>query len=278
MNGSVFESASDYHPQEPIHHDYASEPQETRELSSLLMQTPLALECLLTKTKLSVAFAKEASNFLKKRAELEAEYSKSLIKLVNASQKALPASQVPSTSLDAWSMFCTLHERIGDVKSKLSTEISELADELSTLAKNTERSRKHLKDDIQKHQKNLTESETTLEKAKIKFEMTSGDWERCVLQNELGVDESKPMKKGLTGLTRSLSNPMNMWKQAAAASNPTKLAKLEEENRVKTVLTNQTYKNQLVKANHLRQQYDTVHLPEVVKVRSLFLSSFRLIK
>ena len=49
---------------------------------------------------------------------------------------------------DSWKQFLKVHEQVGDIRIKFSQAISSVADEMNTLHKNTERSRKQVSDDL----------------------------------------------------------------------------------------------------------------------------------
>jgi hypothetical protein len=179
---------------------------------------------------------------------------------------------------DSWIKFCQLHEKIGHLRLSFATGIHELSDEISNVAKNTERSRKQLKEAGQKQLKVVQESETLLEKAKLKYEWTSEDWEKAILQldqqdpshalSHLSVSpgvtpaDAASTKKG-SSLQKSIS--LTLFRGSSSATASTKLAKTEEEARHKASEANEAYKLQLIRTNALRQQYFAQQLPQVIR-------------
>ncbi|KAJ3154127.1 hypothetical protein HK101_001689, partial [Irineochytrium annulatum] len=91
--------------------------------------------------KANVHSCKEVSTFLKKRAQIEEDYGKAMNKLCQSVLTQKPDGK-EGTFNEAWVQYVKLHEQIGDVRIKFGENITEVAEELSTLQKNTERSRK----------------------------------------------------------------------------------------------------------------------------------------
>ncbi len=71
MNGnSLFnDSPLEFASEESITHQYQPSESPAAECAPHVLEHPLALTCLLDKTKLSVAFAKEAAHFLSKNVQ-----------------------------------------------------------------------------------------------------------------------------------------------------------------------------------------------------------------
>ncbi|KAJ3095870.1 hypothetical protein HDU97_006444 [Phlyctochytrium planicorne] len=227
---------------------------------------------LLERIKSNMHSCKEVVQFLKKRAQIEEDYGKSMIKLSQSicNQKSDGKEGTFNTS---WKEFVKVNEQVGEIRMRFSQNISEVAEELTTLYKNTERSRKQLKDAGYKHWKSVHDSEVSLEKSKTKYETLSEEWEKAILNKEMqasGSDASSPgsaspiaaLRRG--GLTKSLSNPMQLWKQGT--SNPGKLQKMEDDARTRASNANEQYKQQLAATNMLRSSYFQSHLPRFIRM------------
>ncbi|KAI7862863.1 Rho GTPase activation protein [Spinellus fusiger] len=203
--------------------------------------------CLLDKVKQDMQIAKDAAIFLKKRAAMEEEYGKQLNKLAQSTAEAFDKAHPRSGTFgDAWISILRVHETMGDQRVKFASEITHVADDLSLLAKETEKTRKHAKDVGQKYEKMLTDADGSLEKSKQRYEMHCEEWERAILQ-----------KNG---------EPVNAPKKGLFKSNKTQaqLEKMEEETRTKATMADQLYRQQLQSANVTRQDYYQAHLPNTL--------------
>eukprot|EP00833_Pecoramyces_ruminatium_P000757 jgi/Orpsp1_1/1174789/evm.model.c7180000051425.1 len=144
-------------------------------------------QVILDRVKQNTNSCKDAITFLKKRAIIEEEYGKAMLKLCqttieNGGKEKIDTKQ--GTYNESWNQFLELHEKIGNNRIKFAESIGTVTDNLFTLLKNTERSRKQLKEAGLKHQKAVTDSEALLEKAKIKYETSSEAWEEAILEKE----------------------------------------------------------------------------------------------
>ncbi|KAJ3194461.1 hypothetical protein HDU67_004745, partial [Dinochytrium kinnereticum] len=169
----------------------------------------------------------EVVQFLKKRAQIEEEYGRSMMKLSQSILNQKSDGKEGSFN-ESWRQFVKVHDQVGDIRVKFGESISEVAEELSTIFKNTERSRKQLKDAGYKHWKAVHDSEVALEKSKTKYETLSEDWEKAILYREMHVPNGEQggggggggvqplvgqLRRG--GMPKSLSNPIQLWKQGS---------------------------------------------------------------
>ncbi|ORZ22484.1 Rho GTPase activation protein [Absidia repens] len=204
-------------------------------------------QCLLDKVKEDMQAAKDASFFLKKRAAIEEEYGKQMMKLSQTIAETFDKSHPRSgTYGDAWISMLKVHETIGDQRIKFAGNITEVADDLQLLYKDTERGRKQVKDAGGKYEKMLGDADTSLEKIKQKYELQSEDWERAILQKN--NDPLHVPKKGLFKNTKTQAQ----------------LNRMEEEARYKATMADKHYRQQLQTTNASRQEYFQIHLPKIL--------------
>lgn len=113
---------------------------------------------------------------------------RSPVNSVNTSATAVSSSSsFPNSSptfLTAFDKFLKIHEHIGQTRYFWSHKIATIAEDLNTLQKNTERSRKQLKEAGTKNVKLVLDAEMMLEKAKVKYDHSSEEWEKMVLLKE----------------------------------------------------------------------------------------------
>ncbi|KAI9489451.1 Rho GTPase activation protein [Zychaea mexicana] len=191
--------------------------------------------------------SKDAMLFLRKRAALEEEYGKQMIKLAQSMSESFDKAHPRSgTYGDAWTSFLKVHETIGEQRLRFSSDVTEVADDLQLLVKDTEKGRKQVKDVGLKHEKQLSDADLTLEKCKQKYEMHSEEWERAILQKN--------------------NDPLHVPKKGLFKNNKTQaqLNKMEEDARVKATMADQNYRQQLQATNASRQEYFQTHLPKIV--------------
>ena len=197
---------------------------------------------------------------MKKRAAIEEEYARSMLKLAHSHIKM---EGKEGSFRDSWIQFVQNHEKIAHVHLNLSNSVSELSEALSTLYKDTERSRKQLKSAGYQHAKMLTDSEHALEKQKHKYELLSQDWEHTILSREGPSKTLYPPKK-LGGITRSFSMPLTLLRQPNASA--AKLQKYEEDARSKVAQANSALNQQLLNTSELRRAYFNRHLPRFIRL------------
>lgn len=93
------------------------------------------VELVLQKVKGCFNSAKDAAFFMKRRAAIEEDYAKALLKLAT-SNDILQAQTSYSTAMTG---FYSIHEKAAQSKLLFSQKINELSTELVNLSKNTER-------------------------------------------------------------------------------------------------------------------------------------------
>ncbi|ORX46447.1 RhoGAP-domain-containing protein [Piromyces finnis] len=230
---------------------------------------------LLNRVKQNCNTCKEVISFLKKRAIIEEEYAKSMIKLTQSSLENLVKENV-NRKLGSFNKnfikFVKMHAKVGQNHLEFAQKINDTHDAISTTYKNTERSRKQLKDAGIKYKKNLTESDSLLEKVRQKYENLSQNWEDALQEKEkhFSNDQDQLLRMGsISGSARTLNGKKNTIKNIGIfrsnQTNPQKILKLEEDTRLKVALQNENYITQLNISNNIRNEYDQVHIPALLK-------------
>ncbi|KAJ3162029.1 hypothetical protein HDU86_005727 [Geranomyces michiganensis] len=210
-------------------------------------------QMLLDRIKQDVNSTKEAVAFLRRRAAIEEEYGKAMTKLAQSANLSNGTGKTEGKGGSfgsAWARFTAVHEQVGDIHTKYATATFEHAEELAALYKNTERSRKQLKDACHRHEKTVLDAEAALEKAKSRYEATSTEWEKTIV--------SKSANGGSLA-TKSLAN---RWK----SQTPAKLHKAEVDARTKAAQLNVAYKTQLHQTQAIRNEYISHHLPRFIRL------------
>ncbi|CAB5133239.1 unnamed protein product [Rhizophagus irregularis] len=238
--------------QESLCSDVLERANNPQGIIKMLCELDGGLSIALERVKQDVISAKEVATFLKKRASLEEEYGRMMIKMSRSLQESHNTNDTKQGSYgESWMNMLKLHESIGENRVKFAAAIQEISEDVSVLYKETDKSRKNLKDSGHKHEKAIQESETALEKARGKYESHSEDWERTLLQKN--------------GDIPTTSKPRTLTKVFSKQSkSPTQLVKMEEDARNKAEAANATYKQHLNSTNATRHDYYEVHLPRMI--------------
>ncbi|RKP08489.1 Rho GTPase activation protein [Thamnocephalis sphaerospora] len=226
--------------------------EERDPLVQTLCHADNGLPMLLERAKQTVFSCKDLLGFFRKRAVIEEEYGKSLMKLAAGSAEFLDRPDRKQFSYrESMATMMRAHETIGQNHVKLAAAISDIAEGLNSLLKDTDRARKSLREMGLKFERALGESIAAAEKARMKYDSCSEEWERTLLQRS--INDSHGKKPG--------SNPLARFK----ARTPNMMNKSEEEARMKTEIANEQYKAQLALANTVRHDYFNTNMPLVLQ-------------
>lgn len=219
-----------------------------------LIEMDCGLSLLLSRTKQDLISCKELVTFLKKRALIEEEYSRNLMKLTQSSFKNIERGDGKrGTYLDSWCKFLKLHEVIADNRHIFATTINEIGDEIFNLQKEKEKSRKIIKENGIKDQKILHEAELSLQRSRIRYENLSEEWEKIILMKDQSPNKT-PIKK-----QRPLSSIFRQTKMTDDWQ------KVEDDAKIKANQANDTYRHQLANTNSIRKNYFKNQLPETLE-------------
>ncbi|KAI8983009.1 Rho GTPase activation protein [Pilobolus umbonatus] len=198
--------------------------------------------------------AREVAFFLKKRADIEEEYGKKMIKLAQSTNEAYERTHPdPKTFGTTWLSFLKVHEKIGEQRVKFATDIVEVADDVHIMCKDIEKSRKQIKETGNKHERTRLDSELALDKCKQKYYTSSEEWEKAILVRNNGDGDHYP-KKGLFKSNKS----------------PAQLKKLVDDSCTKADQAHSLYKHQLVTTNATRHDYFNSQLPsDLITLKSV---------
>ncbi|KAJ3298437.1 hypothetical protein HK104_010697 [Borealophlyctis nickersoniae] len=235
------------------------------------------LDLLLSRVRQDIQSSKEALTFLRRRAAIEEEYARSMMKLAQSTPMQIPEGK-EGTYADTWARFVKMHESIGEIRLGFATAIHEVSDEMLTLSTNAERSRKQLREAGYKQLRMVQDADVALEKAKIKYDATSEEWERAILMRDQAgesdtastISSSSYNGSGTyrfgqltkAGLKKG-ALAKNLFKQGGAYN---KYQKAEDDARHKAALANESYKIQLHQTNLVRNSFFKAHLPRFVRL------------
>ncbi|GAA5993389.1 hypothetical protein JCM5350_002160 [Sporobolomyces pararoseus] len=236
------------------------------------------LPLLLDRLKQSTTSCRETSNFLKKRAQIEEEYSKNLSKLVKSSIESYGLSDGKSGSfVNSYLSLLKTHDLLSDNRLKFSQQLMEMSEELSSLSRETEKLRKSSKEVGTRLERHLNEQEGLVEKSRIRFDSAAEELERLLL-----IKSGESLTT--TSIPHASSPPPNSSSNSSSSSsathggkgrslmsklkgpkNPQQILKQEEELRTRMGQASDSYRASLQGCQVVKQEYFNQQLPKLLK-------------
>ncbi|CAG7851569.1 SubName: Full=Uncharacterized protein {ECO:0000313/EMBL:KIM22841.1} [Serendipita indica DSM 11827] len=230
------------------------------------------VNCILDRIKQGMASAREAAVFLQKRGALEDELGRSMHKLAVATASAYAANECKAGTFSAaWDRSMQLHQTIADNRLKLAINLTEMSDQLSSLAKEIDRNRKTIKDTHSGYERTLLESEATTDKYRLRFEAAQDELERFLVAKEgenikdarmQSSPQSSSSKRGPMGLGKAVVKGGGMLLKG---KNPVALQRQEEEVRSRMASTSDAYRKAILDTQALRSEYFNFQLPRTLR-------------
>ncbi|KAG8832673.1 hypothetical protein FRC17_000892 [Serendipita sp. 399] len=236
----------------------------------ILIDMDNGVNCILDRIKQGMASAREAAVFLQKRSALESDLGRNMHKLAVATASAYAANECKAGSFSAaWERAMRLHETIAENRLKLSANLAEMSDELSSLAKEIDKNRKQVKDTHTSYERILLESEATMDKAKMRFDGAQDELERFLVmkegENPKDARQTSPqinVKRGPMGLGRVVVKGSGMLLKG---KNPAALGRQEEEVRHRVAVASDSFHKASLETQALRQEYFNLQLPKILR-------------
>jgi len=191
-----------------------------------------------------------------------------MTKLARSSTESYQLSEGKAGSFNlAWLSMLRTHEQLGDNRLKFAAQLNEMAEELVTLAREVDKSRKVSKDLGTRLEKGLLEQETLVDKARGRFETAAEELERLLMlkQGESARDTlTSPHAQGGQGAQkgRSFGKAMSKLK---GPKNAAQVAKQEDEVRSRMGQSTDAYRSQVQGATAARQEYFNQQLPRLLR-------------
>ncbi|KAK4050229.1 Rho GTPase-activating protein [Microbotryomycetes sp. JL201] len=230
-----------------------------------LCDSDCGLPLLVDRIKQSVASSSEAAAFFKKRAAIEEEYARSMIKLARSSSQSYGISDGKAGSyVQSWMSVLRTHELLGDNRLKFAAQLSEISDELSTLGKEVDKVRKASKEHGARLERGLAEQDSLVEKARSRFDTAAEELERLLIlkQGESVKDNIVAHSANGAANKRSFGKAMSKLK---GPKNPAQVAKQEEEVRSRMGQSSDAYRSQVLGAQSVRQEFFNLQLPRILR-------------
>ncbi|KAF1814478.1 RhoGAP-domain-containing protein [Eremomyces bilateralis CBS 781.70] len=143
-----------------------------------ILYSDIGVNTLLNRLKQSVASARDFAGFLRKRGAAEEEHSKELRKLVRHTQGQIrsPDSR-QGTYATQFEELSRTHERMADHGMQYALSMHTMHEDLTELANNMERGRKHWKQVGLAAEKKVQDAEALMDKAKSKYASLAEDYD-----------------------------------------------------------------------------------------------------
>uniref|UniRef100_V5GSB1 GTPase activating protein n=2 Tax=Kalmanozyma brasiliensis (strain GHG001) TaxID=1365824 RepID=V5GSB1_KALBG len=225
---------------------------------------------LFDRIKQSMVSAREASVFLKKRAIIEEEYARSMVKLARSTFETYSLSDAKAGSfVKSWHSIVKTHETLADNRLRFATKLNEMSDELSNLAKEVDKSRKQARETGSRLEKNLQDAEAGVEKARGRFDTAAEDLERLLLMKSGESAKSGEIQSsgggGVSSGKRTLGKAIGKSGLLFKNKNPQQILKQEEEIRARTSTASDAFRREVLSTQGVRQEYFNLQLPRILR-------------
>ncbi|KAH8928949.1 GTPase activating protein [Atractiella rhizophila] len=251
-----------------------------------LVDLDCGMPLMLDRLKQDISSCREVSGFLKKRALIEEEYGRNMIKAAKTSLESYAVSDSKAgTFVSSYNTMLRLHEILGENRIKVSSQLNDMAEEILALSREVEKSRKSNKETGMRLEKNLIDCEAGVDKAKVRFDSASEDLERLLvmkagesIKDPLNLPHS-PQSQALSGSyfqtaaqggtqKRTLGKALGKIKNSVSSTSgksPSQIARLEEEARNRTSLASDAYRQEVLKTQKIRQEWFNLQLPRLLR-------------
>ncbi|KZT07421.1 RhoGAP-domain-containing protein [Laetiporus sulphureus 93-53] len=247
------------------------EPSFDESILRALCDMDCGIQLLLDRIKQSMVSCREAAAFFKKRALLEEEYGRNMLKLAKTTSDAYSMNEGKAgTYVAAWQSAMKTHEHIADNRIRFAQRLHEMSQELTTLAKEVDSNRKNVKELSNKYEKVLQEHETAVEKYKSRVDTTAEELERLLLQKEGEPYRDTPVQ-GRTPVGVSGGGKRAIGKAVAKGGlllkgrNPGNLQRQEDDIRARMSKESDTYRKSVMDAQVIRQEYFNFQYPRLLR-------------
>ncbi|SGZ20426.1 BQ5605_C021g09275 [Microbotryum silenes-dioicae] len=238
-----------------------------------LCEMDCGMPLVLDRMKQCIASSHEASIFFKKRAQIEEEYAKAMIKLARSSSQAYGVSEGKAgTYVNSWIAMLRTHELVGDNHLKFAAQLAEMSDELALLGKEVDKNRKSSKELGTRLERGLAEQESLVDKARGRFDSAAEELERLLLLKQGESLKDNVVPHASTAPTSTSSNKRTFGKAMSKLKGPknaAQVAKQEEDVRMRMGQSSDAYRSQVIGAQAVRQEYFNLQLPRILRVSTV---------
>ncbi|EIN09430.1 GTPase activating protein [Punctularia strigosozonata HHB-11173 SS5] len=244
------------------------EPNPDENVLRALCDLDCGVPLLLDRIKQSIISCREASVFFKKRAALEEEYGRNMLKLSRTTADTYAMNDGKAgTFVTAWQGTMRIHETMAENKIRFAQRLNEMSEELANLAKEVDKNRKTSKELANRYERALQESEQATEKSKSRFDMTAEELERVLLAKEGESSAGGLQAKSPGGASgkRVLGKAMKGGGLLLKGKNPGNIARQEDDVRSRMSAASDVYRKAVTDTQTIRQEYFNFQLPRILR-------------
>ncbi|KAL9526748.1 RHO GTPase-activating protein [Sphaerulina musiva] len=145
-----------------------------------VMYSDIGINTLLNRLKQSIASARDFAQFLKKRSTLEEDQAKGLKRLAQTQLESVKRGDVRGgTYAQQLTEVLRVHEKMADNGMQFALSLHQMHEDLDVLSANMERGRKQGKHDGLAAEKNASDLEAAMQKAKARYESYAEDYDKA---------------------------------------------------------------------------------------------------
>lgn len=145
-----------------------------------VMYSDIGINTLLNRLKQSIASARDFAQFLKKRSQLEEEQAKGLKRLTQSQLENVKRGETrQGTYGTQLAEVLRVHDRMADNGMQFALSLHQMHEDLDVLSANMERGRKQWKHEGLAAEKNASDAEQAMQKAKAKYDSLAEDYDRA---------------------------------------------------------------------------------------------------
>ncbi|EHY54557.1 Rho GTPase-activating protein [Exophiala dermatitidis] len=183
-----------------------------RERLQHILSSDIGITTLLGRLKQSIASTREFAAFLKERSVLEEKHAQGLKRLSRSTHDQIrrPENRQGSFAQN-YEEITRIHDRMADHGLLFANTLYAMSEELSELAANTERARKHWKQTGLNAEKRFQDAEAAMEKAKAKYNSLAEQYDRA------RTGEKQPGRFGIKGTKSAVQQEEDLHRKLEAA-------------------------------------------------------------
>lgn len=157
------------------------------------------------------------------------------------------------------------HEALSENRFRFSTKLTAISDDLAIVARDAERSRREHVDMGTRLERNLTDAEGGVERARGRFELAAEDLERVMLVKQGETSRAMDMSIGASASRQGLFGKSLQRSGLFKNKNPQQMLRHEDEFRVKKNTAHEALRREAQGAQGVRQEYFAQHLPRILR-------------
>lgn len=165
-----------------------------------------------------------------------------------------------------------LQHQIAENRIRFSQRLNEMSDELLSLAREGDKLRKLHKENGQRYQSILQESEMAMDKAKARFDSTAEELERVLVAKEgeslkeSGMVTGPSGQAGAGGNKKTFGKAMKQGGMLFKGKGAASMQRQEDDVRARMTQASETFRKAVLESQALRQEYFNFQLPKILRV------------